>query len=232
MAQKRTTESKRRRLLQALAGGLLAAASPAIRAQALGKVPRELQPGQSIYDLKGPVSVNGVNATPNTVISPNATISTGERGQIVFVVGKDAFLLRENSTLSLAGTNVLVQTLRLATGALLSVFGKSKHELLVPTAVIGIRGTGVYAEARPEQSYICTCYGVTDIRASGSSQSETIESEHHDAPRYIVGTGNDRIQPAPVINHTDEELMLIETLVGRTPPFALFDDAYGRSRRY
>ena len=35
-----------------------------------------------------------------------------------------------------------------------------------------------------------------------------------------------------MINHTDEELLLIETLVGRVPPFALIDDGYGRSRRY
>lgn len=28
------------------------------------------------------------------------------------------------------------------------------------------------------------------------------------------------IEPAPVINHTDRELTLIEELVGRLPPFA------------
>jgi hypothetical protein len=27
------------------------------------------------------------------------------------------------------------------------------------------------------------------------------------------------IEPAPVINHTDEELILLESLVGRVPPF-------------
>jgi hypothetical protein len=232
MTPKRAPDSRRRSLLQALAGGLLAVVAPAVRAQALGKVPRELAPGQSIYDLRGPVKVNGQVAAPNTLISPHDTISTGKNGQIIFVVGKDAFLLRENSTLSLAGTNILVHTLRLATGALLSVFGKSEHELVVPNATIGIRGTGVYAEAQPEQSYLCTCYGITEISATGTSQSERIESRHHDAPRYITGNGSDRIRPAPFINHTDEELMLIETLVGRTPPFGLFDDTYGRSRRY
>jgi hypothetical protein len=215
-----------------LASGLLAAASPAARAQILGKVPRELPPGQSIYDLRGQVRLNGQAAGPETVISPKDTISTGKSSQIIFVVGKDAFLLRENSTLSLAGNDLVVHTLRLMTGALLSVFGKSEHDLLVPTGTIGIRGTGVYAEAQPEQSYVCTCYGITEITAAGTLQRERVESRHHDAPRYIAGTGTDRIKPAPVINHTDEELMLIEALVGRTPPFALFDDTYGRSRRY
>ena len=232
MALKRATDTRRRVVLQALAGGLLAAANPAARAQLLGKVPRELPPGHSIYDVRGPVRVNGLNAAPETFISPNDTISTGKNGQIIFVVGKDAFLLRENSTLFLAGSNLLVQTLRLATGAVLSVFGKSEHDLQVPSGTVGIRGTGVYAEAELEQSYICTCYGITEIRAAGTSQRERIESKHHDRPRYITGTGADRIKPAPVKNHTDEELMLIEALVGRIPPFALYDDTYGRSRRY
>jgi hypothetical protein len=38
--------------------------------------------------------------------------------------------------------------------------------------------------------------------------------------------------PAPFKNHDDLELMLIETLVGRTPPFSLFDESYDNPRRY
>jgi hypothetical protein len=232
LAQTRSGENRRRTLIRALAGGLFAAASPAARAQLFGKVPRELPSGQSIYDLRGQVSLNGQTAAPGALISAKDTIATGNGSQIIFVVGKDAFLLRENSTLSLAGDNLAVHTMRLMTGALLSVFGKSEHALIVPTGTVGIRGTGVYAEAQPERSYVCTCYGITEISAAGTLQRETIESRHHDAPRYIAGTGANRITPAPVINHTDEELMLIEALVGRTPPFALFDDTYGRARRY
>ena len=232
MAINGTGANRRRILIRALASGLLAAASPAARAQILGKIPRELRAGESIYDLYGEVRLNGQTTGSETIISSNDTISTGQNSQAIFVVGRDAFLLRENSILTLAGNNMLVQTLRLATGALLSVFGKSAHDLVLPTATIGIRGTGVYAEAQPEQSYVCTCYGITEIKAGGTSQIERIESKHHDAPRYILGKGSDRIRPAPVINHTDEELMLIEALVGRVPPFALFDDTYGRSRRY
>jgi len=169
---------------------------------------------------------------PESVISANHTVSTGKDGRIIFVVGKDAFLLRQNSTLSMTGRNTLVHTLRLTTGALLMVFGKTEHRLEVPSGTIGIRGTGLYAEAQPEQSYVCTCYGITEISAAGTSQRETIESTHHDAPRYLLSDGKDRIRPAPVKDHTDEELMLIETLVGRVPPFALYDEAYGRALRY
>jgi hypothetical protein len=39
------------------------------------------------------------------------------------------------------------------------------------------------------------------------------------------------IRPAPFINHTDQELMLIEALVGRTPPFVFAGDEYSAPRR-
>jgi hypothetical protein len=49
----------------------------------------------------------------------------------------------------------------------------------------------------------------------------------------VLGTGAARrIQPAGFINHTDLELTLIESLVGRNPPFSLFDEGYGGARRY
>jgi hypothetical protein len=48
---------------------------------------------------------------------------------------------------------------------------------------------------------------------------------------YAPGAAR-RIVPAPFKNHDDVELMLIETLVGRVPPFSLFDEGYGSPRRY
>jgi len=48
--------------------------------------------------------------------------------------------------------------------------------------------------------------------------SETVTTSHHDQPRFIY-SGEKRIDPAPVINHSDQELILLERLVGRVPPF-------------
>ncbi|MDD2914132.1 MAG: hypothetical protein PHP70_02315 [Gallionella sp.] len=223
-------ETRRIFLLRMLATGLLAA-SPFARAGLLGNVPRALPAGQSIYSLNGELRVNGQVATPGTIIGSNDTLVTGYGSQAIFVVGKDAFLLRENSELHLSGDNLLVDGLRLVTGALLSVFGKSRHHLTTLTTTIGIRGTGLYVEAQPDLSYVCTCYGKTAIGAlANPANTETIESKHHDAPRYVQADGS--IRPAPFVNHSDEELMLIETLVGRTTPFALFDDSYGGPKRY
>lgn len=223
-------ETRRIFLLRALAAGLFAA-SPSVRADLLGKVPHELPAGKSIYSLNGELRINGKLATTDTAIGSNDTLVTGSGSQAIFVVGKDAFILRENSELQLSGNNLLVDGLRLVTGALLSVFGKSRHHLVTPTATVGIRGTGLYVEAQSDLSYVCTCYGTTVIGAAANpANTETIESKHHDAPRYVYADG--RIRPAPFLNHTDEELMLIETLVGRTTPFALFDDSYGGPKRY
>lgn len=227
-----TDDLRRRFLLRGLAAGLFTV-SPLARAagNVLGNVPREMPAGKSIYRINGELRVNGESATESTIIHARDMVKTGPGSQAIFVVGKDAFLLRENSELHLTGDNMLVDSMRLMSGALLSVFGKTRHRMGTPTATIGIRGTGLYVEAHKDVSYICTCYGTTDIASSVEpANAETITSHHHDAPRYITAEG--RILPAPFVNHTDEELTLIETLVGRVPPFALFDDSYGGPKRY
>ena len=232
-------ESRRYFLLAALRVGAFALGSSLLPksalADAIGKVPRQLPPGQSIYDLEGDVKVNGVMATATTIVSANDRIETGNNGRLVFAVGQDAFLLRANSDLQLSGGNLAVEGLRLLTGALLSVFGKTKHQLNTPTSTIGIRGTGLYVESDPELSYVCTCYGITDLGSvDDPSSSESIVSDRHDAPRYIVADADSgkHIRKAPFKNHTNLELAIIEALVGRVLPFPIFDQVeprYGAS---
>ena len=89
------------------------------------------------------------------------------------------------------------------------------------------RGNRHRLESEPDQTYVCTCYGQADLASITDAQShESVTTRHHDAPRYILAdapTGG-KIRRAPVINHTDEELELIESLVGRTVPFAFTGD--------
>jgi hypothetical protein len=230
--------SRREFLVRLLATGAYAGLAPSLLlptnvwAEKLGQLPGQLIEGRSIYDMKGEVKINGVPATETSIITANDKIETGDRSYIIFVVGKDAFILRSNSQLSLSANDAtepaskvksaLVNSLRLVTGKLLSVFSKSRHSISTPTATIGIRGTGVYVEADPEESYVCTCYGTTVISAVNDHASvETIASQHHDAPRYITASGSagQLIRPAPFKNHDDVELLLIEELVGRQLPF-------------
>lgn len=230
-------DPRRELLVRALSAGLFVAGGSAGILQpvhAMGKIPKVLEPGKSIYDMRGKVAVNGKRANLETVITGNDVVTTGRRSHVVFAVGKDAFVLRSNSKLELSGQGMIINTLRLVTGKLLSVFGKTKHRIHTPNATIGIRGTGIYTEADPEQTYVCTCYGVVDLFADNDKEStEVITSSHHDAPRYILSNESKgkNIREAPFINHTDQELQLIEELVGRAPPFTMAGGGYSAPRR-
>lgn len=231
-------DARRALLLRALAAGLFTvgevAARPARAAALLGKVPSRLPPGRSFYEIEGRVTVNGAPATLATVVHAGDTVETPPGGKAIFAVGKDAFLMRAASRLETRGSRFAIHFLRMVSGRLLSVFGKSRHQMSTGIATIGIRGTGLYVESYPDESYVCTCYGTTRIGAVGDPQSaETIVSHHHNAPRYVLASGatGERIRPAPFINHTDVELALIEALVGRTPPFAVPGSIYGAPRR-
>lgn len=216
-------EARRRLLLRWLgAGFFMLGATSSVRAESLGKTPGALPPGRSIYRLQGVVLVNGQTAVESTPIGASDRIQTGLDSQVVFAVGQDAFILRPQSELRLSSDDgLIVKGLRILTGGLLSVFGRREHQVQTAHATIGIRGTGLYVEESVERSYVCTCYGQVQITAQGApEQNENIISRHHDAPRYIAADGAARIQPAPVIDHTDAELALIEALVGRTPPFS------------
>jgi hypothetical protein len=236
-AKEEIDDPRRELLVRALAAGLYIAGGSAGILQpvhAMGKIPKVLEPGKSIYDMSGNVTVSGKPANENTLITGSDIVETGSGSHVVFTVGQDAFVLRSNSRLELSGSGMLVNTLRLVTGKLLSVFGKTKHQLNTPNATIGIRGTGVYTEAEPEQTYVCTCYGVVDLYADRDRHStETITSQHHDAPRYILSNeaSGKNIRQAPMINHTDLELQVIEELVGRTPPFMVAGGGYSAPRR-
>lgn len=230
-------EHERRRIfvLRALAAGLFAAAGPSMAAL-LGHLPKPMPAGKSIFLLQGLVTVNGATATSDTAIRAGDRIETAPNSRVIFVVGQDAFILREASTLQLepAPAEFVVETLRLVTGKLLSVFGKTRHAVYTPTATIGIRGTGLYVEADAEQSYVCTCYGTTEVSANDDpSAIETIQSRHHDAARYVLAASakGPHLRAAPFINHTDDELGVVEALVGRTPPFVLPGDSYSSPRR-
>ena len=65
------------------------------------------------------------------------------------------------------------------------------------------------------------------------TSKETVAAQHHDRPLYILGNEpkGKNIRNAPFVNHTDQELMLIETLVGRTPPFVFPKADYSGPRR-
>ncbi len=223
---KEIDDPRRKILIGALSLGLFAIPNLAGLTQpahALGTVSRRLPEGRSIYKLKGQVTVDGIPADLQTQIGPNALIKTGPNSRVIFAVGNDAFLLRSNSELKMGSSGgLLVEGMRMLSGRILSVFGERKepHTITTTTATIGIRGTGIYVESEPDRSYVCTCYGHTRIISNvDPDTSRDIVTKYHDKPLYILQGGSNLIVSAPVINHTDAELALIESLVGRRTPF-------------
>ena len=103
-----------------------------------------------------------------------------------------------------------------------SVFGKGDKKLETATATIGIRGTGCYIESEEARVYFCLCYGVAEVVPTADpSRMERIETKHHDHPIYIhKGSAMPALVDASVMNHNDAELELLESLVGRRPPFS------------
>ena len=236
-------DPRRAWLIRALSTGMLAAGWSAVQAQSiLGSKPAKLPEGQSVFSTSGDVQVNNKPADKSTLIKPGDTVQTGPNSQAVFAVGTHAMILRCGSTLmiqqaSLAQDSKLATViggLQLLTGKLLSVSRNSPMTVKTSTATVGIRGTGFYIEADPEQTYFCTCYGLTQVQATDDPEShETVAASHHDRPLYIVkdGGAGRNIRNAPFVNHTDQELALIEAIVGRTTPFVFGKDAYSGPRK-
>ncbi len=214
--------NSRRKWLLRTSVSLAASAIPLVVREALAMGERPPVPG--IYRMQGEVRVNGDAARLGLLIRPGDVIETGPRGEVVFIVGRDAYLLRSASRVETAGKELLIDVLRVVTGRVLSVFGSGERRVQTRTATIGIRGTGIYIEAEENRTYVCTCYGTSELRSSVRDDvSETVTATHHDQPRYIYAGDRpaiEMIRTAPVINHSDAELILLESLVGRTPPFA------------
>ena len=203
-----------------LLGGVAAAAglaAPALWAQSRGP---------AIRSLRGLVRLNGERATSRADIRVGDSIATGADGRISFVVGGDAFFLRENSELKIeaAAQGSLIDSLRMLTGALGAVFAKRPTGQLVlhtPTVTAGIRGTGCYTEVRDEGVYFCTCFGAIQLSSQNGGQQELVVSSHHD-PRLIMRSERDgkTIFPSTFGQHTDGEMDALERLVGRRAPWA------------
>lgn len=226
MKENSTTDLPRRQFLQAISAGLLWSLIPSSSSALEGEATTK-----SVFRLKGRAWVNGNPVDMNTLIKPNDIVKTGHGSELVFVVGDHAMLLRGRSHLVIephennAVGAFLIGGLRLFAGKLLSVSRNKGMRINTPSATIGIRGTGVYLEAGPERTYFCTCYGEVDVQAVNDPDSkETVVSAHHDKPLYIYGKGQPGqcihpIPRLPVPNHSDEELIMAEALVGRVPPF-------------
>lgn len=211
--------SRRRLLMQLSALGLLSGAGiPGLIRSALAA--GNFAGVQGIHKMKGDVRINGKPAQVGQRVLPGDQVTTGADGEAVYVIDRNAFLQRGNSVVRF-GKDTAKEFMRVVTGRILSVFEHGEKRLVVPAAVIGIRGTACYIEAEPEKVYFCLCYGTALVEPNAEpGRVERIVTTHHDHPIFIH---HDRGMPsmvnAKVVNHTDDELIMLEWLNWRRPPF-------------
>lgn len=224
----RMDRTRRATLRRLLAAGLVGAMG--VRRQAfamtdsLAKAPL---PPSVLHRRTGLVTINGVAAEVGTPVAPGDVVLTGPDSEAVFVVGDDGFLLRADSRVTIVdhgrdqATGRLVRELQLESGRILSVFGPKQISLKTPMASVGIRGTAAYLESAPTTTYVCVCYGHAVMTPTGApALAEEVDNHHHDTPRRIFpGRAGPVMEPLQADNHSDAELVMLESLFGRRPPF-------------
>jgi len=175
--------------------------------------------GAQLGEVVGELYVNGFRAPPGTVIKPGDRVLTGPDTSQAFAIGQDAFMMKPLTSLQIEG-NLFVAGLRVLTGGLLGVFGRGGlRTVRTATVTAGIRGTGIYVEASSIMSYFCTCYGEVDLECVTYQSKKRVKADNHRA-NFIYGKidSGRSIVDAPVVNHTNAELMMLEKMVGRVSP--------------
>jgi len=207
-------ENGRRKWVQAIAAMGAAGASGYLSdLLAAGDLP----PG--LHRVDGKVSVNGKEAKSGAQVNMGDKVATGPGSTAVVVLKGDAMLMRADTVIEVRGSSGLMSDLIISTGRVLTVFSKKNVSVKAASATIGIRGTGAYVEVLPQETYFCLCYGEAVI--TGPQMAErTVVTKHHEQPLLLKESGGTlRAEPGGFRNHTDEELVMLEKLVGREPPF-------------
>ncbi len=193
----------------------------ALGAGALLPLPAAAQWGV-VHELSGEVLLNGERMARNSAVRAGQTITTGRDGQIWLSVAGDAYFLRPGSELRLRPGGVrdtVIEALRLVTGALGATFARgAPRRVYAHTVTIGIRGTGIYVETTPQDTYACTCFGSTELMSVSTGtmmQAVAVTTQYHMARRVSA----ERVVPAPFERHTNEEIIRLERLAGRPNPF-------------
>ena len=210
---------KRRALVRALlASGSLGAAGLSgfmSRALAAGDIPG----GTGIVRLDGTATVNGQPAKAGSPVKLGDRIETGAASRAVVVLKGDAFLLHQKTVIEVKGRDNVLTDMLVAGGRVLSVFSKKPVSIKAAVATIGIRGTGAYLEVEAGGVYFCLCYGEALVEGA-NMEAKTVKTTHHETPLMLRETGGIlRAEPGGFKGHSDDELVMLEALVGREPPF-------------
>jgi len=206
-------DASRRRWLQAISAmGAAGVSGYLSEVLAAGDLP----PG--LHRVDGTATVNGKPVQSGAKVNLGDRVATGKGSSAVVVMKGDAFLMRSDTVIEVRGSGGLLTDMLISTGRVLSVFSKKNVSVKAAHATIGIRGTGAYIEVEANEVYFCLCYGEAVI-SGPNMPDKTVVTKHHEQPLLLTGQSTMRAEPGPFRNHTDEELVMLEKLVGREPPF-------------
>lgn len=184
----------------------------------IGGLPAALaQQRGNVVQLTGDALINGIRLQSGQSVQTGDQLQTGPGSSMIFVMGNASFLVRQNSMLTVerGATLSTVSLLRIATGAVASVWNKgSNRAIITPTLTAGIRGTGVYTEVLPDQdsrTYFCNCYGTVELSSGGIKKVS--EAQYHQS--FWSQTQGAPLSPAAAINHSDEELEFLAQLMNQ-----------------
>jgi hypothetical protein len=183
----------------------------------------------TIRKMEGEVRVNGQLAKMNSQIYGDDIVTTGPNSSVMFVLSGDAFFLRANSRLDLTASDTsaaIISALRLVSGAFGAAFARGgDRRIVAPNVTAGVRGTGVFVEVKADSTYFCTCYGAVDLATDAPSKKRMEEKvlatggTHQARSIHTVPKKGFRIDAAPLLNHTNADMIALEALVGRPDPF-------------
>lgn len=203
---------QRRDTLKAAAAWLALSGLPGAIAQQRG----------NIIELTGDVLLNGQRLLPDQTVQTGDQIQTGPTASLIFVIGDAAFQVRPDSRLTLARGDALtsVSQLRLAAGAVASVWGPdSRHQLILPGLSADFRDAGLYAEVSEKyerRSYLCNCYGALALSA-GENRRVSTSAYHQAFWAASEKRPGDALMPADSRHHTDGELAFLARLISQKP---------------
>ena len=203
------------------------AGSAALAAGALLPLPAAARWGV-VHELSGEATINGFRLARASAIRAGSTLATGADGRVWFTLGGDAYFLRPRTRLRLEPEGLgdeVVRALRLLSGAVGATFRSGvDRRVRASTVTIGVRGTGIYVETSPQETYACTCFGAAElwsVATEGTLEHLGPRGAPHLARRILhdpqAGT---RIVAAPLERHTNEEMGRLERLAGRPYPFS------------
>lgn len=95
--------------------------------------------------------------------------------------------------------------------------GQYRFKITTPAAVAGVRGTTFYVEVMPQnRTYVCACYNeVAMSPANDRTNEKRIKTIEHKAHFIRPGgkTEKEIFKPAPLIHHTDMEILRLKDIL-------------------